>query len=74
MQFAANNLTLAGSLISGFNSDPFEPGNIAVTLSGNLSLSGNSAIETVARGPARAADLTITAQNINITEPQLSVH
>ena len=67
MQFAANNLTLVNSLISGLNFDPLAPGNITVALPGNLSLSGNSAIETVARGPARAADLTITAQNVSVS-------
>ena len=73
IQITANNLTLrhsasppAGISIDNFN--PQVPGNITVNLFGNLTLDGQSFIQTVARGPAlAAADLNITAHNVNVS-------
>ncbi len=42
------------------------PGSIDVTLSGNLNLDRGSFISTLARGPSPAADLNITAHDVNI--------
>jgi filamentous hemagglutinin family protein len=71
IQLTANNLTVDNSAISGDNISPLLPGNITVTLSGNLSLSGtffNSFIRTTSRGAAPAADLNITAHDILLTD------
>ncbi|HKC93408.1 MAG TPA: filamentous hemagglutinin N-terminal domain-containing protein [Nitrospira sp.] len=74
IQVTANNLTLRSSVaarpasiqIDNFN--PVVPGNITVTLSGNLSLDGQASIQTISRGPALAAsDLTITAHDMSLT-------
>jgi large exoprotein involved in heme utilization and adhesion len=50
--------------------NPSKPGQINVTLSGSLSLDGGSlgpsTILTIARGPAPAADLNITAHDVSI--------
>jgi filamentous hemagglutinin family protein len=75
IQIAANNLTLSNSQnlvpasIDGINFANLQvPGDITVTLSGNLSMSGGSAITTVSRGPAAgAADLNITAHDVSLT-------
>ncbi len=75
IQVTANNLTLSNSQnlvpssIEGDNFvNPQVPGNITMTLSGNLSMSGGSAIQTVSRGPAAAAaDINITAHNVSLT-------
>ena len=80
IEVTAKNLELnGGSLIVGDNLTELVPGNISVTLSERLSLDGNSLIQTVARGPAAAADLTITAHDVSVagnsllnTETQLS--
>jgi len=65
----AQNLTLHGdSLIEGDNLTSQVPGNINVMLSGQLSLDGHSLIVTNAYRSAPAADLTITAPQVLVTE------
>ncbi|MEP7152933.1 MAG: filamentous hemagglutinin N-terminal domain-containing protein [Nitrospira sp.] len=65
----AQNLTLHGfSLIEGDNLTPQVPDNITVMLSGQLRLDGHSVIATNAWRSAPAADLTITAPKILVTE------
>ncbi|HSE58680.1 MAG TPA: filamentous hemagglutinin N-terminal domain-containing protein [Nitrospiraceae bacterium] len=67
IQIKAKNLrVLNGSRIQGDNFSTLAPGPIAVNLSGNLSLDGESAIQTISRGAAPAADLTITAHEIHV--------
>ncbi|MDF2460163.1 MAG: hypothetical protein K0S79_2579 [Nitrospira sp.] len=74
IQVTANNLTLRNtgfnpSAIQGLNiANPIVPGPITVTLSGTLSMSGGSTIQTVSTGPAiGAADIDITARSVNIS-------
>jgi filamentous hemagglutinin family protein len=75
IQITANNLTLSNSqnlvpaTIEGDNFvNPQVPGNITVTLAGNLSMSGGSSIQTVSRGVAAgAADVNITAHDVSLT-------
>jgi filamentous hemagglutinin family protein len=75
IQVTANNLTLSNSQnivpssIDGINgANPQVPGNIVLTLSGNLNMSGGSQITTVSRSlAAGAADVNITAHDVNIT-------
>ena len=73
IQITANNLTLRHSFAfpSGIAIDNFSPqvpGSITINLSGNLSLDGQSFIQTVSRGPAlAAADINVTAHNVSIT-------
>ena len=76
IQVTANNLTLSNSqnlvpsTINQINvANAQVPGNIELTLSGNLNMSGGSQISTVSRGlvATGAADLNITAHNVNIT-------
>ena len=73
ISFTAKNLTLVnhtptGSGISLDNFNPQVPDNITVTLSGTLSLDGNTFIQTVARGPAlAAAGLNITAHDVSVS-------
>lgn len=65
----AKNLTLhEGSLIEGDNLTAQAPDNISVMLSGRLSLDGHSLIATNAWRSAPAADLTITAPQIVLTD------
>ena len=68
IEITANNLKiLNASSISGDNFNAQVPGNITVSLTGNLTLDGNSNIATIARGPAAAANLNIMAKNVSIT-------
>jgi len=74
IQVTANNLTLRNTGLNPSNIEgdnflnPIVPGPITVTLSGNLSMSGGSVIQTISRGPAvGAADIDITAHNVNIS-------
>jgi filamentous hemagglutinin family protein len=74
IRIAANNLTLRNTLglnpstIEGDNfTNPQVPGNIAITLSGSLSIEGGSSIQTISRGPAAAAaDLNISARHVSV--------
>jgi filamentous hemagglutinin family protein len=69
IELVAKNLTM--NKFSGIEVDnflPLVPGDITVNVSGRLSLSGNSAIQTTTRGPARSSDLNITARDILLTE------
>ena len=70
IEFKAGNLELAGSRsriqVENLTSDLI-PGNIAVTLTGGLSLKESSTINTEVRNSAPGADLTITAKDITIT-------
>ena len=76
IQVTANNLTMRNTLkivpgptIEGDNFvNPAVPGNISVTLAGNLSMDSGSVMQTVSRGPAAAAaDLNIRAHDVMIT-------
>ena len=73
ISFTAKNLTLVDHSPNSFgvsidNFNPQVPDNITVTLSGTLSLDGNTFIQTVARGPATAAaGLNITAHDVSIS-------
>jgi filamentous hemagglutinin family protein len=69
VEVTAQNLALHEfSLIEGDNLTPQVPDNITVTLSGQLSLDGRSVVATNAWRSAPAADLTITAPQILVTE------
>jgi len=69
VEVTAQNLTLhGGSFIEGDNLTPQPPDNITVTLSDRLSLDGSSGIVTNAWRSAPAADLTIMAPQIEVTE------
>lgn len=69
VEVTAQNLTLhGGSVIQGDNLTAQVPGNINVMLSGQLSLDGHSLIVTNAYRSAPAADLTITAPQILVTD------
>jgi filamentous hemagglutinin family protein len=63
----AKNLQLTNfSTVQMDNFSPLPSGDFKVTLSGNLTVD-NSRIITTARGPARAADLNITAHEVLVT-------
>ncbi len=69
IQVIATNLTLTDSVIAGDNFSPVAPGDIAVTLSGSLSLRSTSDptfLQTVSRGSAPAANLDILARDIRV--------
>jgi large exoprotein involved in heme utilization and adhesion len=67
----AHNLSLINnSSISVDNSSPQPDGNFTVLLTGNLTLN-SSRIVTTARGPARAAEMDITAHNVLVTNGAL---
>lgn len=69
IEITAKNLTLREeSLIEGSNLTPQVPENITIMLSERLSLEGNSIISTTAWRSSRAADLTVTAPQVFITE------
>jgi filamentous hemagglutinin family protein len=68
IQITASNLTLDNGIIGGDNLSPLLPANISINLSETLRLDGQSLIETTGRrGGAPAADLTITAHDISLT-------
>jgi filamentous hemagglutinin family protein len=72
IELTARNLDLKGeSSISGDNLTTLTPGNISVTLSNRLSLNDKSSIQTVARGPAPAADLTIRGRTVSVAGESL---
>jgi len=69
IQLTANNLQLnEGATISDVNASPAQIGEMTVTLSGQLSLSGQSTIFTQAFSDAPAANLSITAHDILVNE------
>ena len=68
IQINAHDLHLRdGSKIGGDNTSTQVPGNIAITLNGQLNLAGGSFINTGAFGPTASADLLIRAPEILIT-------
>ena len=75
----ARNLTIHNTAISSDNLfSPVVPGNITINLSGTLNLSGtftdvngaviHSLIQTTSRGPARSADVNITAHDVQVSD------
>src|SRR5262249_32630481 len=75
----AKNLTITNSSIAGDNiNDLLVPGNITINLSGTLKLSGtftdangaliHALIQTTSRGPARSADINITAHDVQVSD------
>ncbi len=69
IEITAKNLILReGSLIEGSNLTAQIPDSITITLSERLTVEGNSLISTTAWRSSRAADLTVTAPQVFITE------
>jgi len=69
IQLRADNLELNNSASIGIqNSGPKDPEGITITLTGNLDMRNDSLIDSISRSPADAADLIITAKNINISD------
>ena len=69
IEITANNLTVDNtSRIQVDNNTPMVPGGISVNVSEQLSLAGNSNIQTTTRGPARSSDLNITAHDVLVAD------
>lgn len=69
IQLRANNVhLLRGSAIVGNNFSKQVAGNIEILLAGRLYLAGGSVLQTTTIGPAAAADLTIEARDILLTD------
>ncbi|GJL50446.1 MAG: hypothetical protein NPIRA01_16730 [Nitrospirales bacterium] len=69
IQLTAQNLTVtndSGIQIDNFLS--FEPGDITVNISGQLTISGSSSIQSVTRGPVGSGNLSIKASDILVTD------
>ncbi|GKS63957.1 hypothetical protein YTPLAS72_12610 [Nitrospira sp.] len=75
VKITGQNLRLMNfGLLSTDNVSPFKPEGITVTLSGKLSMEGNSFIVTSAFDPTAGApvgDITLTAKDIVVTERSL---
>jgi large exoprotein involved in heme utilization and adhesion len=78
IQINANNLTVHNSGIGADNFSSLEPGNITITVSGTLNLTGSftdaqgalihSLIETTSRRTAPSSDINITAHDVHVSD------
>ena len=68
IELVANNLTMNQAGIQVDNFLPLVPGAITVNVSGLLSLSDASGIQTTTRGPAPSSNLNVTAHDVLLTE------
>ncbi|MBX3349667.1 MAG: filamentous hemagglutinin N-terminal domain-containing protein [Nitrospira sp.] len=68
VEIVANNLAMLNGLISNDNFGQPKPGNITVTLTGNLRVAGGSQIYTTSITDASAGDINLTAKDIVTTQ------
>jgi filamentous hemagglutinin family protein len=74
IELSARNMTIENSGIQIDNFTPFRPGSLTVNLTGRLSMSGtgfNSTLLTTTRTSAQSADVSVTAQDIRLTDKSL---
>ncbi len=70
VQITAKNLQVNSGIVTTDNFGPLKPGGITMTLSDNLTVTGNSVIASVSESQtgAPAGDITITAKDIDVTQ------
>ncbi len=74
IELTARNMTIENSGIQIDNFTPFRPGSLTVNLTGRLSMSGtgfHSTLLTTTRTSSQSADVSVTAQDIRLTDKSL---